>query len=271
MPENGKIDYCLDLVHFKNEEDSLNKPYLVAALDILGFSNHVLLNRPTNYLFDNVFWVLSAMKSIEEELPSDKVPTYARFFSDCIFMFLPLDCETIDEHSFDSYLRKIAKLVEIALSKGFLIRGGLCVGECCIKSTMMWGPGIIKSHFLEEKVANTGRIIIESRDYNQLTNYLDYHISDAKHKDYYRYFRKEDNDYISFDSTQYILEVLYAEMDEVAALERYRRSLSTVEERILATSSYGNKEKHLSKLSWHIQRYNKFAAQFDQPTFILKA
>lgn len=269
MSENLN-DYYFDLVCYSKEADSLNKPYLVAALDILGFSRYVLLNQQTNYLFDGVFWVLAAMRSIEEEFSSDETPTYARFFSDCIFLFFPLDGKKTDEHEFDSFLRKIAFLVETALSKGFLIRGGLCVGKCCVKKTIMWGSGIIKSHILEEKVSKTGRIIIEDRDYQQLKKYFTYYSESTKPTAFDRYFKAEDNIYLSFDSTKYILEVLYAEMEVSSALERYRRLLSIVEENILSTSDEENVMKNLSKLSWHIQRYNDFALHFNQPTVILK-
>lgn len=270
MQKNIAKDYYFDLVHYQNKTDSFNKPYLVAALDVLGFSNYVLLKKQTNFLYDSAFWVLSSMESIEDELSDDGTSVYARFFSDCIYTFFPLDYKEIDADDFNSFLRKMANLIEIALSNGFLIRGGLCVGECSINRTMMWGPGIIKSHILEEKVADTGRVIIESRDYKQLHNYLKYLLGETKHLDLDNYFKTEENGYYSFDSTKYILEVLYAEMDVNTALARYRRSLLAVEENILDTSTDGDKEKNLSKLSWHLQRYNELASSINQPTLILK-
>ncbi len=264
------INYYYDLVFFQRESNTYNKPYLIAALDILGFSNYVMSASHSNYLFDDVLWVLSEMKTIEDRISNDS-SAIARFFSDSLFVLLPLDYKkTQCDYDFHYFLRTIAGLVEVALSNGFLIRGGLCIGECSANNTMIWGPGIIKAHLIEEKVANSGRIIIEKRDYYQLNNYIRYVFGEKCLSDFQRYFTEEMDAYYSFDSTLFILECLYADLDASDALRRYRNSLLTIKDKnVLTAQSETEKTKYLSKLSWHIQRYNHFALKTNQPTITL--
>ena len=152
------FDYYLDIVHHNRNTGGIKRPYLVAALDILGFSNYVMRSSiHRDFEFDDVFPILSKMKTVENTFSQSNPPMVARFFSDCIFLLFPLDYSStsLDCSAYYYFWETIADLVEIALSQGFLIRGGLSIGECNVNKGLMWGPGIIKAHFLEEKVANT--------------------------------------------------------------------------------------------------------------------
>lgn len=259
------MDYNFDLAHYQGKNDSISKPYLVSALDILGFSNHVMMHYSNDSLRDDVFWVLSEMQSIEDDLNDETTSITARFFSDSLFLFLPLDYNAQGAEETRTFLRTMTNLVDVALSNGFLVRGGLCIGECSIKKSMMWGPGIVKAHLLEEKIADSGRIIIEGQDYVRLHKYFEYVYEDDTNKFFSRFFVSENDGCFVFDSVEYMFDVTYVELDGIEVLERYKRHLSIVKENILCSSSEDRICKHLAKMSWHLRRYNEFARLLGQP------
>jgi len=46
---------------------------------------------------------------------------------------------------------------------GWLLRGGISIGKLFIDDVMVWGEALLKSYYLEDKVANYPRIIIDKR------------------------------------------------------------------------------------------------------------
>ena len=46
---------------------------------------------------------------------------------------------------------------------GFLIRGGVTIGELSIDSTVVWGTGLIDAHNIESNLANYPRIIFSNK------------------------------------------------------------------------------------------------------------
>ena len=259
------LGYNFDLAHYQRNNEGISKPYLVAALDILGFSNYVMMHYSNDILRDDVFWVLSEMQSIEDDLNDETTSIIARFFSDSLFLFLPLDYKAQGAEDTKTFLRTMTNLVDVALSNGFLVRGGLCIGECSIKKSMMWGPGIVKAHLLEEKIADSGRIVIEKQDYIRLLKYIEYVYEDDSSKFFSQFFVSENDGCFVFDSAEFMFDVTYVELDGIEVLERYKRHLSIVKENISYSSSEDKICKHLAKMSWHLRRYNEFAKLLGQP------
>ena len=48
-------------------------------------------------------------------------------------------------------------------SVGWLLRGGISIGQLFIDDVMVWGEALLRSYYLEDKVANYPRIIIEKQ------------------------------------------------------------------------------------------------------------
>ena len=42
---------------------------------------------------------------------------------------------------------------------GWLLRGGISIGQLLIDDVMVWGETLLKSYYLEDKIANYPRII----------------------------------------------------------------------------------------------------------------
>ena len=53
-------------------------------------------------------------------------------------------------------------------SVGWLLRGGISIGQLFIDDVMVWGEALLKSYFLEDKVANYPRIIIDKDIVNEI-------------------------------------------------------------------------------------------------------
>ena len=53
-------------------------------------------------------------------------------------------------------------------SVGWLLRGGISIGQLFIDDAMVWGEALLKSYYLEDKIANYPRIIIEKKVVNEI-------------------------------------------------------------------------------------------------------
>lgn len=63
-------------------------------------------------------------------------------------------------------------------SVGWLLRGGISIGQLFIDDVMVWGDALLKAYYLEDKIVNYPRIIIDKNvadeimDEKQLNEYL---------------------------------------------------------------------------------------------------
>lgn len=283
--------YYLDINHYNRLQYKESKPYLVVALDILGFSSHVMKDTSNRILFDGVFWITSKMKTIEERAKA-RGTYFAKFFSDCIFMFFPIDYQKTAGINFLLFIYDVAEIIEEGLINEFLIRGGIGIGECVIQNDMMWGPGIIKAHVLEDKIAGSARIVIERRDKNQLVEYLNFMHKTSRFspEDYdaseFFFDEIDDDDDVdddddddqdnendenchkkvklsAFDFTRFFFNRSSAELEIDEAFDTYRKYLHDFKEKL----DYEEKDnpklnEFYNKMSWHINHYNIYAHKY---------
>lgn len=249
--------YNYDLVHAGKQSDNYFDPYLVVSLDVLGFSNGIMNDRAHFAFQEDVFTLLSEMKCIADDMDSSFSLCHAFFFSDSIFLFFKLDYSSRTLFEFEYFVSCLTRIVFTAMKSGFLVRGGMCIGECWINGDIMWGPGIIKAHHLENKIADSARIVIEENDYNQLEKYFEYIENDSKEKLSLNYFIKEfGSNYFAFDSIGYILQRSLAEYDPNEAINTLEKCLSSVRNKIylIKTEPLEIIQKYLGKLKWPEER-----------------
>lgn len=255
--------YTCNINSFFSEKKERNKNiYIVAALDILGFSNFIL-NNYDNEKIEKVNYLLKLMSIFQ-----DKKDYQAVLFSDCIFLFLKIDYRETILSEFSSMLYDIEKVIEIAMQNGFLIRGGICVGECHvdIQNNIFYGPGIIKAHILEEKIAISARIIMEHEDYNQLKDLFIYVKSLNATLIKHEFCFIQTDDYYCFDFIEAMFNYTGFNTDMTKCMERYKYCLNICRDVILNTGGH-DKEKHLSKLSFHEHSYSRILSQY-KPEYI---
>lgn len=211
------------------------------------------------------FGVLSKMKTVEERLHTIAPSCHARCFSDCVFLFFRLDHSSSLEQDLFYFFHTVSDIVYTALSNGFLIRGGMCVGECWIDKSIVFGPGIIKAHYLEEKKANSAQIVMEENDFRQIEKYVHYLSDDHTVHQLFKFFIKNlDSQLYAFDSTGFIIDILLADLSLEEALLDYRDSLQGIKNKIIKGNNGSNTEYLLSKMDWIANRYNDMVISLQQ-------
>ena len=136
--------------------DAKYSTYLVSYIDVLGFADRVEQSRKHPAEVAKIASLLSAIKvatSAEERIRRDASgkPVFVAFnFSDLTVRATRIpNGEPVSVIS----LREIFYLAELQLSlalDGYLVRGGVCIGELYIreKDSIVFGPGLVKAHTL---------------------------------------------------------------------------------------------------------------------------
>lgn len=251
------LEYKLDIKNHFSQERINGDVYIIVALDILGYSNYVMSNYNSRGKRETLRFVLRYIDNLTNG------PYKAAFFSDSLFIFLKVTFEETMYRNFSTLLNNLEKIVTEGMSEGFLIRGGVCVGECTIEDNVFFGPGVIKAHILEEQKAECARIIMDDFDYEQLVSLFKYTSPRAfSQMDFEMDFIK-DGDYYAFDYIEAMFSFTGMNIDMPECLWRYKGWIRCCGEQIQESSSEENIEKHLSKLSYHINSYNRIAGQYN--------
>lgn len=249
--------YKLDIKKFFSQKGHNDSDiYIIAALDILGFSNFVMSNYNQKGKAEALRFVLRYF----ENLPQRRCKV--AFFSDCLFIFIRVHFEKTIYNDFSTMLYNLEEIITAGMSEGFLIRGGICVGECTIEDNIFYGPGIIKAHVLEEKEAKSARIIMDPFDYEQLVSLFNY---TSPHDLNEMTFIKDD-EYYAFDYIEAMFRFTGMHTDMAECLRRYKGWIRHCRNQIKENSSEENIEKNLSKLSYHIKSYYRIVGQYAPDT-----
>jgi len=155
--------------------------YIVAYIDLLGMTSRIrgadkLL--VMNKLYNLYTFSMKLTKDIQIEENQD---IQFKIFSDNIIIAKRLSVETVQrKRDIRSLLGCAGHFQELTVSDsvGWLLRGGISIGQLFIDNVMVWGDALLKAYYLEDKVANYPRIIIDENvvdeiiDDNQLNEYL---------------------------------------------------------------------------------------------------
>lgn len=143
----------------------VDKPqkHIIAYLDMLGTTAKI--TQDDNYLDLYRLYTIynSAIQQRENEVlrKSRYGKIVTKIFSDNIIMAIPLNSDNeiediVDLISFTAFFQNYASIANC-----WQLRGGITIGELFIDNTMVWGKGLVRAYFLEDKMAIFPRIIFD--------------------------------------------------------------------------------------------------------------
>lgn len=114
-----------------------------------------------NKLHNLYMFSVDIIKDIQIE---DNEDIQFKIFSDNIIIAKKLSSEAVQRRrDIKSLLMCAGYFQERAASDsvGWLLRGGISIGQLFIDEVMVWGEALLKSYYLEDNVANYPKIIID--------------------------------------------------------------------------------------------------------------
>ena len=147
--------------------------YIVAYIDLLGVTNKINSEEQQfamNKLYNLYTFSTDATKAIQTEGIKD---ICFKIFSDNIIIAKRLSTEASRrKQDIKSLLMCAGHFQELSASDsvGWLLRGGISIGQLFIDDVMVWGDALLKSYFLENTVANYPRIIIDRNVVREISN-----------------------------------------------------------------------------------------------------
>lgn len=156
-----------------NAYDRKTDTYIVAYIDFLGMTNRIkgtdrLL--VMNKLYNLYAFSIKLTKDIEIEENQD---IRFKIFSDNIIITKSLSTETEQrKRDIRSLLMCAGYFQELTVSDsvGWLLRGGISMGQLFIDDVMVWGDALLKAYYFEDKIANYPRIIIDKNVVDEITD-----------------------------------------------------------------------------------------------------
>ncbi|MCR4378860.1 MAG: hypothetical protein NUV50_12300 [Rhodospirillales bacterium] len=216
--EQDKIDRAAQQV----EDDHKQKEYrdsikyqqrYVAFLDILGWSEAIKKSQTdpeflkdlgiSLKLFDvmqsQADWMREHLQGLASTQGWDTFPDHARIthFSDCVVL-----SDSPDSRGIASLLMNVNAICRHFLTRGFLVRGGIVLGELFHDENNVFGPALIEAHRMESQIAIYPRIILERRLAEAWGQGQEYHSQDGVHLGYVKTWRKSDDGWSYFDCLQ---------------------------------------------------------------------
>ena len=138
---------------------------LVTYLDILGFSDLIDQSDKNPEKVAQIIEILFSMQSQASlGAPYNSLPTNTQSFSDLVIRAIHLT-----ENSEVAVQIGVECLVlagiqcKLLINDSTLIRGGVCLEKFYMDQGFAFGPGLVRSHHLAEKVAIFSRIIIDPK------------------------------------------------------------------------------------------------------------
>lgn len=217
--------------------DRETRNYIVAYLDILGATNRIRENKESQ---DESLNLLFNLYSHTIGLASENgIKKYAdikfKVFSDNIII-----AKEIREHSEEEDVITLLQCVSNFLCSsvgdgvGWLVRGGITIGDFYIDDLVVWGKALVRAYELEDKIAVYPRVILDD-------NVIEY--VSKENLDYVR----RDNDGKCF--LNYMTIWSYAGEIVQAAFEQMKK------EAVKSDGTYP--DKVFQKLYWHMNYINR--------------
>ena len=162
--EDGKVIMLVN--QNKDTYDRETDEYIVAYIDLLGVTNKIKSKDSQlamNKLHNLYTFSVKLTRNVQIEENQD---IQFKIFSDNIIIAKKLSNQ-IPQRSQEirSLLMCAGHFQELSASDsvGWLLRGGISIGQLFIDDVMVWGEALLKAYYLEDKVANYSRIIIDKK------------------------------------------------------------------------------------------------------------
>lgn len=146
--------------------DRTTETYIVAYLDILGITNRIKAKDENklamNKLYNFYTHSMQTTKMIQIEENKD---IQFKIFSDNVIIAKRVSKDKEQRmKDIRSLLMCTGHFQELAASDsvGWMLRGGITIGQLFIDDVMVWGDALVKAYYLEDKVATYPRVIIDN-------------------------------------------------------------------------------------------------------------
>lgn len=150
--------------------DSYNRKtdiYIVAYFDLLGVTSRIKSDIEKQEVYMNKLYnlyIFSIDLTRKIQIKGNKEIQF-KIFSDNIIIAKRISEESKKKlEDINCLLSCAAHFQEIAASDsvGWMLRGGITIGQLFIDEVMVWGEALVKAYFLEDKVAVYPRVILDS-------------------------------------------------------------------------------------------------------------
>lgn len=160
------VNQNLDKYNRKTEK------YVVAYLDLLGITNRIQSVEQQELAMNKLHNLYTFSMKLAEEIQIEEYKDIKfKIFSDNIIIAKKLSEEREQSiKDIKSLLMCVGHFQELAASDsvGWLLRGGIAVGNLFIDDVMVWGEALLKAYSLEDKIANYPRVIIDDTVINMI-------------------------------------------------------------------------------------------------------
>lgn len=233
-----KINQSFDLY------DRETKKYIVAFLDILGATNRIKKNKVSQN--DSLNLVYNLYKHIINLASENGIKKFAdikfKIFSDNIIIAKELSNDNIDNDVLSLLgCVFVFSCASVGDSVGWLVRGGITIGDFYIDDMVAWGSALVRAYELENKIAIYPRVILDDNVVKIILGI--------------------DSDYVRRDTDgKYFLNYMtiwsYAEESVQSAFEQMKTEVKT------ENGAYT--DNILQKLWWHMNYINQALDEKDQ-------
>lgn len=152
------VNQAVDPYNHKTDE------YIVAYLDILGATNRIRAQDSQLQMNKLYNLYLFSIRLTREIAIRESKDIRFKVFSDNILVAKQLSGKRSQRlRDIRSLLACVGHFQELAVSNsvGWLLRGGITIGQLFIDEVLVWGDALLRAYNLESKIANYPRVIID--------------------------------------------------------------------------------------------------------------
>jgi len=173
---------ALDVLRKQSEDNWKNSQYtksIIAIIDIMGikewfsgepdFANQMKLYKAWDFIIKSA--QLNEVKQDLREKYGD-FPLKYTLLSDSLIVSVSIDIPFAFNRLM-MYLRMLINSTYVEQTPPFMTRGAIVIGDIFQEGNIIFGPGLIKAHLMESKVAENFRHIIGEEDFATLQEYKD--------------------------------------------------------------------------------------------------
>ena len=221
---------------------------IVAFVDLLGFKNAIKEKKS-----EDIAYAINSFHSLKKlNNPFAKTRRITQF-SDSVV----ISAQAEEPSAVFFLLVDIQIMIANLITKGFLCRGGICVGQLVHNDKFLFGDGMVSAYLMESKRAKYPRIIVEENVINLARKH---HAAQNRPEEELKYVK----DIVTLDDDGYFFidyfEKYAKQIDYIQNISGYLINLDAqidyLEKNFLAANDPASKAKFTEKRNWLVQKYN---------------